>query len=70
MKRPRILCVFMTRFEECGLMLDGISKYSRSHRPWDIFLDDQALAEDESVIFKRLEGVSPGAYRNRVRSDG
>jgi LacI family transcriptional regulator len=38
----------MTRFEECGLMLDGISQYSRSHRPWDIFLDDQALAEAQS----------------------
>lgn len=59
MKRPRILCVFMTRFEECGLMLDGISRYSRSHRPWDVFLDDQALAEDESdwTRNQRWDGV-------------
>ncbi|MFT3867475.1 MAG: DNA-binding transcriptional regulator [Nibricoccus sp.] len=43
--RPHVLLVFMTRFEECTAMLNGISQYERSHLPWAAFLDDEARAE-------------------------
>jgi len=39
--------VFVTRFEECGEMLKGISQYGRSHRPWKAFLDDEARVETD-----------------------
>jgi LacI family transcriptional regulator len=44
---PRILLVFFMRFEESALMLDGIARYARLHKSWDLFLDDQARAESD-----------------------
>jgi len=43
--RPRVLLVFLTRFEESTAMLRGITHYERSHRQWAAFLDDEARAE-------------------------
>lgn len=45
--RPHVLLIFNTRLEECTLMLRGIGKYERSHRPWAAFLDDEAKAVND-----------------------
>lgn len=45
--RPQVLLVFMTLLEECAPMLRGIAVYSRSHRAWQAFLDDEARAETD-----------------------
>jgi LacI family transcriptional regulator len=45
--KPQVLLVFLTRFEECTAMLQGIAHYERSHRPWSAFLDDEARAETD-----------------------
>lgn len=42
--RPKILLVFLMRFEESARMLQGIVQHERSHRRWATFLDDEALA--------------------------
>jgi len=42
--RPKILLVFLMRFEETTRMLQGIVQHERSHRQWATFLDDEALA--------------------------
>lgn len=44
-KRPQVLLVCLTRDEDSALMLQGVSHYERSHRPWAAFLDDEARAE-------------------------
>lgn len=35
------------RFEESALMLDGVTRYARLHKSWNLFLDDQAQAESD-----------------------
>lgn len=40
--RPQVLLVFMTLLEESTQMLKGIALYTRSHRAWQSFLDDEA----------------------------
>jgi LacI family transcriptional regulator len=50
---PQVLLVFMTRFEECKPMLGGITEYTRSHRPWDAFLDDQGRTEIDPQWLRR-----------------
>lgn len=45
MTRPKILLVFLMRFEESGPVLQGIVQHERSHRQWLTFLDDEARAE-------------------------
>jgi LacI family transcriptional regulator len=42
--RPKVLLVFLMRFEEATRMLQGIVQHERSHRQWATFLDDEALA--------------------------
>ncbi|RXK55322.1 helix-turn-helix domain-containing protein [Oleiharenicola lentus] len=44
MTRPKILLVFLMRFEEAARMLQGIVQHERSHRQWATFLDDEARA--------------------------
>jgi LacI family transcriptional regulator len=46
-KRPQVLLVFLTRDEDAALILQGVSHFERSHRPWAAFLDDEARAERE-----------------------
>lgn len=45
--RPQVLLVFMALLEESTAMLKGIALYSRSHRAWQAFLDDEARAESD-----------------------
>lgn len=45
MTRPKILLVFLMRFEESAHMVQGIVQHERSHRQWSTFLDDEARAE-------------------------
>jgi len=58
-KRPQVLLVFLTRDEDCALMLQGVSHYERSHRPWAAFLDDEARAEADPrwLRSKHWDGV-------------
>jgi LacI family transcriptional regulator len=57
--RPKILLVFLTRFEESTAMLKGIAHYERSHRSWEAFLDDEARAETDArwLLSKKWDGV-------------
>ena len=59
MSRPKILLVFLMRFEESAHMLQGIVQHERSHRQWDTFLDDEALAERDPDFLRgeKWQGV-------------
>jgi LacI family transcriptional regulator len=59
MSRPKILLVFLMRFEESAHMLQGIVQHERSHRKWDTFLDDEARAERDPGFLRgeRWQGV-------------
>lgn len=45
MVRPKVLLVFLMRFEEAAHVLQGVVHYERSHRQWSTFLDDEAQTE-------------------------
>jgi len=47
MKRPHVLLVFLTRFEECTAKLKGIAHYERTHDIWTAFNDGRADAETD-----------------------
>lgn len=47
MKRPEVLLIFLTRFEESMAMLKGIAHYERTHQLWTAFHDEQARVETE-----------------------
>ncbi|MDD2765567.1 MAG: hypothetical protein PHE83_16515 [Opitutaceae bacterium] len=57
--RPQVLLVFQTRLDESAVMLKGIAQYERSHRPWAVFLDDEARAESDTrwLRSKKWHGV-------------
>lgn len=59
MSRPKILLVFLMRFEECARMLQGIVQHERSHRQWATFLDDEALAAKDPAFLRgeKWQGV-------------
>lgn len=40
--RPKILLVFLMRFEEAARTLQGVVQFERTHRQWSTFLDDEA----------------------------
>ncbi len=50
--RPKILLVFLMRFEESARMLQGIVQHERSHRQWTTFLDDEALAATNPAFLR------------------
>lgn len=50
--RPKILLVFLMRFEETSRMLQGIVQHERSHRQWATFLDDEALAAKDPEFLR------------------
>lgn len=50
--RPKILLVFLMRFEETTRMLQGIVQHERSHRQWSTFLDDEALAAKDPAFLR------------------
>lgn len=43
--KPKVLLVFLMRFEEAPRILHGIVQHERSHRQWSTFLDDEARTE-------------------------
>jgi len=47
MKRPEVLLIFRTRFEECIAMLKGIAHFERTNNLWTTYHDDQAVAESD-----------------------
>jgi LacI family transcriptional regulator len=47
MARPKILLVFLMRFEESARLLQGIVQHERTHRRWVTFLDDEARAMND-----------------------
>ena len=50
--RPKILLVFLMRFEESARMLQGIVQHERSHRQWSTFLDDEAIAATDPAFLR------------------
>jgi len=50
--RPKILLVFLMRFEETSRMLQGIVQHERSHRQWTTFLDDEARAAKDPEFLR------------------
>lgn len=57
--RPKILLVFLMRFEETARMLQGIVQHERSHRQWITFLDDEArtVADPAFLRGEKWHGV-------------
>jgi LacI family transcriptional regulator len=69
--RPKVLLVFLMRFEETSRMLQGIVQHERSHRQWATFLDDEALAAKDPDFLRgeKWHGVisrhtTPALVRN------
>jgi LacI family transcriptional regulator len=46
-KKPHVLLIFLTRFEESTAMLKGIAHFERTHHLWTAFHDDQAVSETD-----------------------
>ena len=57
--KPKILLVFLMRFEEATRMLQGIVQHERSHRQWSTFLDDEARTERDPGFLRgeKWQGV-------------
>jgi LacI family transcriptional regulator len=58
-KKPNVLLIFETRFEECMAMLKGIAHFERTHHVWTAFHDDQAISEVDPqwIRSKKWQGV-------------
>jgi LacI family transcriptional regulator len=58
-KKPHVLLIFLTRFEESTAMLKGIAHFERTHHLWTAFHDDQAVSEVDPrwIRNKRWHGV-------------
>jgi len=57
--KPKILLVFLMRFEEASRILQGIVQHERSHRQWSTFLDDEARTgrDPEFLRGEKWQGV-------------
>jgi LacI family transcriptional regulator len=57
--RPKVLLIFLMRFEEASRMLQGIVDHERSHRQWSTFLDDEARTQrDPGFLYgEKWQGV-------------
>lgn len=57
--RPTVLLIFLMTLEDSTAILNGISQFERSHRPWAAFLDDEARAEKDPrwLRSKHWDGV-------------
>ena len=69
--RPKVLLVFLMRFEQAAHTLQGIVDHERSHRQWSTFLDDEARTERDPGFLRgeKWHGVitrhtSPGLVAN------
>jgi LacI family transcriptional regulator len=58
-KKPSVLLIFLTRFEESMAMLKGIAHYERTHHLWTAYHDDQAVSETDPrwIRSKKWNGV-------------
>jgi LacI family transcriptional regulator len=58
-KKPHVLLIFLTRFEESMAMLKGIAHFERTHHVWTAFHDDQAVSETDPrwLRSKKWQGV-------------
>jgi LacI family transcriptional regulator len=58
-KKPHVLLIFLTRFEESTAMLKGVAHFERTHHLWTAFHDDQAVSESDPrwIRNKRWNGV-------------
>jgi LacI family transcriptional regulator len=58
-KKPHVLLIFLTRFEESTAMLKGVAHFERTHHLWTAFHDDQAVSESDQhwIRNKRWHGV-------------
>jgi LacI family transcriptional regulator len=58
-KKPHVLLIFLTRFEESAAMLKGIAHFEHKHHLWTAFHDDQGVAETNPrwIRDKRWHGV-------------
>jgi len=58
-KKPHVLLIFQTRFEECMAMLKGIAHFERTHHVWTAFHDDQGISETDPqwIRGKKWQGV-------------
>jgi LacI family transcriptional regulator len=58
-KKPQVLLIFLTRFEETMAMLKGIAHFERTHHLWTAFHDDQAVSETDQrwLRSKKWQGV-------------
>jgi len=57
--KPKILLVFLMRFEEASRILQGFVQHERSHRQWSTFLDDEARTgrDPEFLRGEKWQGV-------------
>lgn len=53
--RPKILLVFLMRFEEAARTLQGVVQFERTHRQWSTFLDDEARTERDAGFLRGEE---------------
>jgi LacI family transcriptional regulator len=58
-KKPHVLLIFLTRFEESVAMLKGIAHFERTHHTWTAFHDDQAISEIDPqwIRGKKWQGI-------------
>jgi LacI family transcriptional regulator len=58
-KKPSVLLIFLTRFEESMAMLKGIAHFERTHHLWTAYHDDQAVSETDPrwIRSKKWNGV-------------
>jgi LacI family transcriptional regulator len=58
-KKPSVLLIFLTRFEESMAMLKGIAHYERTHHLWTAYHDDMAVSETDPrwIRSKKWHGV-------------
>lgn len=52
---PRVLLVLVTRRDHCASILAGIAKFTESHEPWTIFLDDEGRATNETDWLRKCK---------------
>jgi len=58
-KKPHVLLIFLTRFEESTAMLKGIAHFEHTHHLWTAFHDDQgfSVTDPRWIRNKRWHGV-------------
>jgi LacI family transcriptional regulator len=70
-KKPHVLLIFETRFEESMAMLKGIAHFERTHHVWTAFHDDQGISESDPkwIRSKKWQGVISRHTTSRLAAD-